>query len=309
VIAATADVLVSYNSLPCWRPRAAGAKWIRDLDPFPCKNAPSRSVVENRSSMRLPPLNALRVCAAAAVILTFVASPASSQSNGSPQAACEKELARRLVTSLINNDLAKGGTILGTAYKGFKLSNSLEEEKVAGFLKEHGLTKPETIRKISGRVTHFVRGKMFHRGTVTAMVIGVAVALLDFLPPEYQPGSHANAKEAAKHDSGLVAPPLPTPPDPSDDFNRISSFEASLKQNFGEKSSLAALVLASPKLEECAGRTRQDLIRDPTDLGADRSVRSPLDDPIDPDAKLRICITLGHKPSLLVRRPPHSGHY
>ena len=62
---------------------------------------------EDRSSMRLPPLNAVRVCAAAAVILTFVASPAGSQSNrstqGEPVAACEKELARYLVTSLINS--------------------------------------------------------------------------------------------------------------------------------------------------------------------------------------------------------------
>jgi hypothetical protein len=89
---------------------------------------------------------------------------------------------------------------------------------------------------------------------LTAMVIGTAVVILEFLPPEYQPGSHANANEAAKHGS--------TKGDPSDHFDRISSeFEASLNQKFGEKSELAALVLASPGLEECA-RRGQDLIRD-----------------------------------------------
>ena len=129
---------------------------------------------EDRSSMRLPPLNALRVCAAAAVILTFMASPASSQSNrstqGEPVAACEKELARRLFTSLVNSDLAKGGTIVGTAYKGFKLSNSLKQNDVSRFLKIHGVTGPETIRRISSRVIYFVRrGKIFRRGMLSAM--------------------------------------------------------------------------------------------------------------------------------------------
>src|SRR5262249_18531420 len=155
---------------------------------------------EDRSSMRLPPLNAVRVCAAAAVILTFVASPASSQSNqstqGEPVAACQKELARSLVNSLIHSGYVEGGTIVGSAYKGFKLSNSLEQKDVSHFLTIHGFTDPETIRRISSRVTHFVRGKIFRRGMLSAMVIGAAVVLLEFLPPEYQPGSHANASEA-----------------------------------------------------------------------------------------------------------------
>jgi len=227
--------------------------------------------------MRLPPLNAVRVCAAAAVILTFMASPASSQSNrstqGEPIAACDKELARHLVTSLINTGFVKGGTIVGTAYKGFKLSNSLEQNDVSRFLKIHGVTNPETIRRISSRVIHFVRrGKIFRRGMLTAMVIGTAVVILEFLPPEYQPGFHANANEAAKHGSGAIIAPLPkvdlSDVDREEDFHRISSeFEASLNQKFGEKSELAALVLAFPGLEECARRTRQDLIRDdPTDV-------------------------------------------
>jgi hypothetical protein len=221
---------------------------------------------EDRSSMRLPPLNAVRVCAAAAVILTFVASPASSQSNqstqGEPVAACQKELARSLVNSLIHSGFVKGGTIVGSAYKGFKLSNSLEQKDVSHFLKIHGMTDPETIQRISSRVIHFVRrGKIFRRGMLSAMVIGAAVVVLEFLPPEYQPGSHANANEVPKHGPDVIVAPKV---DREDDFNRISpQFEASLNQKFGEKSELAALLLALPGLEECARRSRPNL---PTDL-------------------------------------------
>lgn len=165
-------------------------------------------------------LNPVRVCAATAILWTFAILPASSQgrvesnvaSGSGTLAACEKELGRVFFKFLFGSGVLKGGSVAALNYKGFKLSNSLEQKDVTRFLKEHGLSNPKTIRNVSRPVTSFVRGKTFRRGSLAGVVVGGVMVAAEFLPPEYLPGFRAPNGPAKESSNIIITPPL----DPTD---------------------------------------------------------------------------------------------
>jgi hypothetical protein len=170
-------------------------------------------------------LNPVGVCAAAAVLWTFATLPANSQgrdesgvaSQSKTLAACEKELGRRFLKYLLDSGLVKGGSVAALSYKGFKLSNSLEQKDVTRFLKEHGLNNPKTLRKVGGPVTSFVRGNKVRGSAIAGMFVGGVMVVAEFLPPEYLPGSRA-PNEPVNNDSNIiVAPPLVLTDSPGSD--------------------------------------------------------------------------------------------
>jgi hypothetical protein len=91
---------------------------------------------------------------------------------GRPLSACEKDIGHDVFSRLVQSGYVKGGTIAGLSYKGFKLSNSLEQKDVKAFLKLHSFTNPATIRTLAPRIKAFVRGKWFRGGTVAGIVAG-----------------------------------------------------------------------------------------------------------------------------------------
>jgi hypothetical protein len=208
-------------------------------------------------------LHPVRVCAAATVLWIFAALPASSEvrvesevatPNGT-LAACEKELGRKFFKFLLNSGVVKGGSVAALSYKGFKLSNSLEQKDVTRFLKEHGLSNPKTLRKIGRPVKSFVRGKPFRGGALAGVIVGGGLVVGELLPPEYLPG---RGNEPAKEKLDIIVPPPIFEPDSKRDSKQESlgsdTFEQEIirvaQMKFGDKYQLALLLMTIAELDD-----------------------------------------------------------